>query len=442
MSSLCLKGAEVLLGQGPGARLERADVVVVDGRIAHVGANGPACERTLDLKGLVVLPGLIDTQVHFREPGIEHKEDLRTGSRGAAQGGVTGVFEMPNTKPATTDRSRLIEKLRRAAGRMHCHFAFYAGATPQNFAELPEMEKVEGCVGVKIFMGSSTGDLLVPDDDSLRLVLGNLGRRPAVHAEDEPRLRERRKIVEERPGQVRFHPEWRDVEACLRATQRVVRIALETGRPVHILHVSSAEEMAFLRTQPKPQVSVETLPQYLLLAAPECYERLGTLAQMNPPIRDQRHQDAIWRAVLDGTVDILGSDHAPHTREEKAGTYPNTPSGMAGVQTIVPLMLDQVNKGRLSLQRLVELMNQNPVRLFQIKNKGAIDVGYDADFTVVDMNRRWRITNDWIESKCGWTPFDELEIQGAPRFTIVGGHIAMQEGELTEAKGQPILFHH
>jgi dihydroorotase len=417
-----------------------ADVGVRRGRITRVGAllaKGAAV--VLDARGLFVLPGVIDTQVHFREPGLTHKEDLATGSAAAVLGGVTSVFEMPNTDPPTTTAEALADKLRRAAGRAACDYAFYVGATGENTDALASLESTPGCCGVKVFMGSSTGSLLLADDEGVLSVLRATRRRVAVHAEDEGRLRER-KAVFAQPGRPQSHPVWRDAEVALRATTRLLSLAREAGRRVHVLHVTTAEEMDLLARH-REVATVEVTPQHLTLEAPECYERLGTLAQMNPPIRDARHRAALWRALGLGFVDLVGSDHAPHTLEEKARPYPESPSGMAGVQTLLPLLLDHAHAGRLSLPRLVDLTSTGPARVFGLQGKGRIAEGADADLVLVDRARRRTITNAWIRSRCGWTPFDGREVTGWPVATILRGRVVMRDDELLgPPSGQPLRF--
>jgi dihydroorotase len=428
-------GATVVNHDGEGIR----DIGVTEGRIAAIGSLGRASAgETIDCKGLHILPGVIDTQVHFREPGLTHKEDLETGSLAAVMGGVTAVFEMPNTNPATVTAEALAAKLAAARGRMHCDPAFWVGGTHDNVADLPELERLPGAAGIKVFMGSSTGSLLVEDDAGVRAILAATGRRAAFHSEDEARLRER--MGERIPGDPSSHPVWRDPETALRCTRRLVALAHETGARIHVLHISTAEEIAFL-TGHKDVATCEATPHHLTLAAPDCYQRLGTYAQMNPPVRDESHRNAIWRGVREGVVDCLGSDHAPHTHEEKSHAYPQTHSGMTGVQTLVPIMLDHVNAGRLTLARLVDLTSAGPKRLFGIANKGRIAAGYDADLTIVDMKKRETIRNSWIASRCGWTPYDGVDVVGWPVATIVRGRGIMREGELRiPARGEPISF--
>jgi dihydroorotase len=416
-----------------------ADVAVKDGRIAAIGTVSGDAAEVVDATGLHVLPGVIDSQVHFREPGLEHKEDLATGTAAAAMGGVTAIFEMPNTTPNTLDGADLADKLARAKGRAWCDHAFFIGAAEENADKLGELELLPGCSGVKVFMGSSTGSLLVSDDDTLREVLRHGRRRVAIHSEDETRLRERLALVKD-GADPSMHPVWRDAETAIRATNRLMRLARETGRRVHVLHVTTAEEIDILAAN-KDLATVEITPNHLTMVAPDCYQRLGTLAQMNPPVRDARHRDGLWRGIAQGIADCIGSDHAPHTLEEKAKPYPKSPSGMTGVQTLVPIMLDHVNAGRLSLERFVDLTSAGPARIYNVAAKGRLAVGYDADITVIDLKAKRTITNKWIASRCGWTPFDGMTVTGWPKMTIVRGLTVMREDELIGTpQGAPVRF--
>jgi dihydroorotase len=414
------------------------DIGVREGRVAEIGAlSAAAAETRIDCRGLHILPGVIDSQVHFREPGLVHKEDLETGSRAAALGGVTAVFEMPNTDPTTTSAEALADKLARAKGRMHCDFAFWVGGTHQNVAKLSELERLPGAAGIKVFMGSSTGRLLVADDEGVLAILNQIRRRTAFHSEDEARLGDRKALrVADDPSS---HPVWRDEIAALRSTERLIRLARLARAQVHVLHISTREEMDFLASA-KDVASCEATPHHLTLSA-EDYPRLGTKMQMNPPVRGRGHRDAIWRGIQAGVVDVLGSDHAPHTLEEKARPYPESPSGMTGVQTLVPIMLDHVNAGRLTLPRFVDLTSAGPQRLFGIAGKGRIAAGYDADFTIVDMKRRETIRDSWIVSRSRWTPYDGKKVTGWPVGTMVRGRRVMWEGELTTpATGEAVRF--
>ena len=432
---LILRGGEVMTPSGRG----HADVGVRGGRIAAIGDLSQASAgEVFDATGLMVLPGVIDTQVHFREPGLEWKEDLESGSRGAVLGGVTAVFEMPNTRPTTTDPDALNDKLRRAANRMHCDHAFYVGATHENAHTLGELERMKGICGVKVFMGASTGDLLIADDAGIESVMRNITRRAAFHSEDEARLAERRPLARE--GDWTSHPEVRDVEAAVKSTNRLMAMAKRLGKRVHVLHVTTAEEVDIIGAH-KDFATMEVCPQHLTFAGPEVYERLKGLAQMNPPIRDAHAREGLWRAVNQGIADVIGTDHAPHTLEEKAKPYPASPSGMPGVQTVVPVMLTHVADGKLTLERFVDLMCHGPQRIWGIAGKGRLAVGYDADFTVVDLKARRTITNAEQANKSGWTPFDGFEAKAWPVATIIRGSVVMREDEvIAPSLGQPCRF--
>ncbi|MDP3383125.1 MAG: dihydroorotase [Phenylobacterium sp.] len=432
---LIVHGGEVVNHDGRGG----ADVGVRDGKIVAIGdlSQASAAER-FDATGLHVLPGVIDTQVHFREPGLEWKEDLESGSRGAVLGGVVAVFEMPNTEPTTTDPDALADKLARAKGRMHCDHAFYVGGTHENATFLGELERLPGCCGIKVFMGASTGTLLVQDDEGVEQVLRHINRRAAFHSEDEYRLADRRHLA--RTGDWTSHPEVRDAEAAIQSTERLLRLARKLGKRIHVLHVTTAEEVEILARN-KDVASVEMTPQHLTLEGPEAYERLKGFAQMNPPIRDAAHRAGLWRGMAAGVTDVIGSDHAPHTREEKARPYPASPSGMPGVQTLVPVMLTHVADGRLSLERFVDLTSHGANRLFGLADKGRLAVGYDADLTIVDLKARRTITHAAQANRAGWTPFDGMEAKGWPMATIIRGRVVMRDDEVVaEGIGEPVRF--
>ena len=431
---MIVKNGTVYLPGGPVS----ADIGVIGGKIAAIGAISGDAGEVIDCTGLHVLPGVIDSQVHFREPGLEHKEDLESGSRAAVMGGVTAVFEMPNTKPNTDTADRVADKLARAHHRMWCDHAFYVGATSSNAESLKELERLPGTAGVKIFMGASTGDLLVADDGALARVLANGKRRVAIHAEDEFRMNERADLRV--TGDPSSHPVWRDDESAILATRRILRLAREAKRRIHILHITTPAELELI-AQHKDIATCEVTPQHLTLAGEEAYPRLGTYAQMNPPIRSGAHRDGLWHWLAQGVPDVIGSDHAPHTIEEKSKTYPDTPSGMPGVQTLLPLLLDHMHHGRLSMQRLIDLTSAGAQRIFGLVGKGRIAAGYDADFTIVDLKKRWTVTEDWLQSRCGWSPFTGMKLTGKPIGTIIRGHRVMWEDTLADsAIGEPVRF--
>lgn len=418
---------------------EEADIGVKDGQIAAIGdLAGDVGEKVISARGLHVLPGVIDTQVHFREPGMIHKEDLASGSLAAIMGGVTAVFEMPNTNPPTVNAKRLKDKLALAKGRMWCDHAFYMGASPENVDDLKKLEQLPGVCGVKMFIGASTGSLLIPDDATIFAAMKSGKRRMAIHSEDQERLEARKNLRVE--GDPSSHPVWRDEDSAIIATKRILNLAKKAKRAIHVLHVTTHQEMALL-AKAKDLASVEVTPQHLTLSAPECYERLGTYAQMNPPIRGKEHLEGLWKGIWEGVVDVIGSDHAPHTLEEKDRDYPESPSGMPGVQTLLPLLLNHVAEGRLDIHKLVALTSANAHKIFGLKTKGVFEKGKDADFTLVDLNAKWRIDKSWLKSKCKWSPFDGMEITGKPVGTIIRGRVVMRDGEIRgDARGAPLKF--
>lgn len=431
---LIIRGAEIVNHAGRAI----ADIGISDGKFKEFGDLSLAhAENVYDAHGLTAIPGVIDSQVHFREPGLEWKEDLESGSRAAVMGGVVAVFEMPNTQPNTTDEETFLDKMARANNRMHCDYAFYVGGTTENTPILPELERLSGCCGVKVFMGASTGSLLVADDEGVEKILKMTRRRVAFHSEDEYRLAERRSLAIE--GDWNSHEIVRDATSAIQSTRRLLNLAKRHNAKIHVLHVSTADEMDILLDY-KDIATVEVTPQHLTLNS-SYYNKIHGFAQMNPPIRDQYHVDGLWRGLLNGVVDVIGSDHAPHTIEEKLKPYPKSPSGMPGVQTLLPIMLMHVAKGTLSLERLVDLTSAGPARIFQLVNKGRMAVGYDADITLIDLKAKYTILNEDQESKCKWTPFHEFDVQGQVKSTIIRGNIIMRDGELNlKGLGKPCKF--
>jgi dihydroorotase len=419
-------------------KLTQTDIGLSGNKIKKIGKIELNSSKVYDATDKVVLPGIIDTQTHFREPGSTDVEDLESGSRAAVLGGVTSLFEMPNTNPPTSNLVEFDKKLQLAKNRMHSNYAFYFGATPENTEQLSKLKDVEGCCGVKLFAGSSTGKLLVDKEADIEKVISSSDRVVSIHSEDEEILNLRKKFIKE--GDVHSHPEWRNTECAISSTRRVVKIAERYNKKIHVLHVTTKEEVDFLAMH-KKNVTFEITPQHLTLYAPDCYDKLGTYAQMNPPLRTKEHYDRLWVAIKNNIVDVLGSDHAPHSKENKNKNYPNTPSGMPGVQTIFPIMLDHVNNGKLTLEQLIKLMCENPCKIFGIKNKGYLKEGYDADLTIADMNKEVTIKDEMIASKCGWTPFNNHKVKGFPVGTIVNGNLVMSDGKvIVESKGTPLKF--
>ena len=419
-------------------KLIKSDIGLYENKIKKIGNIEENNSKVYDASGKVVLPGIIDTQVHFREPGSTDAEDLESGSRAAVLGGVTSLFEMPNTNPPTANLVEFEKKLKAAKNRMHSNYAFYFGATPDNTDQLSKLKNLAGCCGIKLFAGSSTGNLLVAEEDDIDKVFQNASKVVAVHSEDEAILNINKKLIKE--GDVHTHPVWRSAECAISSTRRIVRIANRYKKKAHVLHITTKEEIDFL-SQHKGNITFEITPQHLTIYAPDCYDKLGTYAQMNPPLRDKSHYDRLWYAVRNNLNDTIGSDHAPHLKENKDKDYPNSPSGMPGVQTLMPVMLNHVNDGKLTLNQLMNLVCENPIKIFGIQNKGFIKEGFDADFTIVDMNKIIEIKNENIESKCRWTPFNGDKFKGTPTHTIIAGNIKMQDGKiLGEPDGQPLRF--
>ena len=434
MLDLIIKNGTCYIGDN----LEKLDLGIQNGKISHIGnLKEEKSKNTIDVTNKIVLPGLMDTQVHFREPGSVDAEDLHSGSRAAIVGGITSVFEMPNTNPPTTNFEEFQKKIN-IGKRMYCNHAFYFGATAENYQLLEKLKDLDGCCGIKLFAGSSTGNLLVDKEDDIEKVFKHASKVVAVHSEDEEILKLRKKLIEN--GNVKTHPVWRNEEVAISSTRKIVKIAKRLNKKAHILHVTTKEEVDFL-SQNKGNVTFEITPQHLTIYAPDCYDNLGSYAQMNPPIRDKSHYDRLWYAVRNNYNDTIGSDHAPHLKINKEKPYPNSPSGMPGVQTILPVMLNHMNNGKINLNQIVNFLCKNPVKIFGIKNKGYIKKNFDADLTIVDLKKEIEIKNENIESKCGWSPFNGYKFKGVPIYTIIGGDIKMQDGKIIgEPTGKPLSF--
>ena len=433
-SSLTIRNADVVL---PG-KIQKTNVSVINGVIIAIGSKISEVGEVIDAEGLFLIPGIIDPQVHFREPGADHKEDLHSGSCAAAAGGVTSFLDMPNNNPPVTTIKRMAEKKQLAAEKSVVNYGFFIGATPDN---LEELNAVENVCGIKIFMGASTGDLLVDDPDILESIFANGKKLIAVHAEDESILQENRRLMKG-INDVRVHSRIRDESAALSATKLAVRLSLKYLRRLHILHLTTEEECDFLRTLPREHhISTEVCPQHLVLTSPECYEHLGTKAQMNPPIRSKRHTVALWQALKDGIIDCIATDHAPHTLAEKKQPYGRSPSGMPGVETSLALMLDRVNRDLCTLPEVVYWMSESPARLYKMHGKGRIEVGQDADLALIDMSFKKKVTNGKLHTRVNWSPFDGVELQGWPVRTIVNGQTVFLNGEVNKSvRGKEICF--
>jgi len=437
-SCLFIRHARVLL---PTGEFFEGDVQIRDRQIVQVAPEIPATtvtatDKEIDATGLTLLPGVIDPQVHFREPGLEHKEDLFTASCACARGGVTSFLEMPNTRPLTTTQAALNDKLQRAAGKCLVNYGFFIGATPEN---LPDLIDAKPTCGIKIFMGSAHGHLLVDREESLEPIFAQGRRLIAVHAEDQARINQRR---QEFAGitDPAIHSTIQDNQAALNATQLALKLSKKYQRRLHILHLSTAEEAELLRHDKPSWVTAEVTPQHLLLNT-SAYEKIGTLAQMNPPLRSPHDNEVLWQALLDGVIDFIATDHAPHTLEEKAKGYPNTPSGMPGVETSLPLMLTQAMQGLCTVAQVSNWMSTAVAKAYGIPNKGAIAPGYDADLVLVDLDNYHPVLREEVLTKCGWSPFEGWNLTGWPVYTIVGGQVVYEKGQLhTDVRGEALTF--
>ena len=434
MKNILIKNGHLVNSQS----ISREDILVKNGKINSIGNISKSDSyHIIDATNKYIFPGIIDPQVHFRDPGLTHKEDLRTGSMAAAAGGVTTFFEMPNTNPATTTIEKLEKKYETAAKKSLVNYSFFLGATTDN---IDEIEKMKGNCGLKIFMGSSTGDLLVDNDHALEKIFASCKSVIAVHAEDEQTLKDSAKFTT--GSDFANHTKARPVEAAVRATQKAIDLALKYNRKLHVLHLSTAEEVEIIRQHKSTGlITCETTPQHLLMEAPDIYNKIGSFAQMNPPIRTKRHQKELWSGLMDGTINCIATDHAPHTLEEKNLPYGQAPSGMPGVETSLTLILNEVSKGKISLKDVVKWMSENPAKLYNIRNKGFLKAGYDADITIIDMDKEKVISNDFMKTKCGWTAFNGFTTKGWPITTIVNGEIVYDKETLNmEVRGRKVSF--
>lgn len=433
-ASLLIQNARILL---PNGEFQVGEVFMRGDKIQTIGNDltEPA-DRIIDAHGLTLLPGVIDPQVHFREPGLEHKEDLTTATRACAKGGVTSFLEMPNTRPPTTTQAILDDKLQRAAQKCLVNYGFFMGATPEN---LPDLRDANPTPGIKVFMGTAHGPLKMDDEAALTAVFAEGDRLIAVHAEDQARINARRKrfVGATDPA---VHSQIQDPEAALLATKLALKLSRQYQRRLHILHLSTGIEAELLRQDKPTWVTAEVTPQHLLLNA-DAYAKIGTLAQMNPPLRTSEDNEILWQALLEGVIDFIATDHAPHTLEEKAKGYPQSPSGMPGVETSLPLMLTQAMTGRCSVAQVCHWMSTGPAQAYRIPNKGAILPGYDADLVLVDLDTYRPVQRDQLETKCGWSPFEGWKLTGWPVLTVVGGQVVFEDGHIhSEVRGQALRF--
>lgn len=439
------------------------DVYIRHGKIVAIAPSLNLADLSTDepieiieAQGLTLMAGVIDPQVHFREPGLEHKEDLRTASHACAKGGVTSFLEMPNTRPLTITQAALDDKLSRAASKCVVNYGFFIGATGE---VLPDLLNANPTCGIKIFMGSMHGALLVDQEEVLDRIFSQGDRLIAVHAEDQARIAQRRIEFADSKDPAK-HSLIQDNQAALNATKLAVKLANKYHRRLHILHMSTGEEAEFLRDNKPAWVTAEVTPQHLLMNI-SAYAKIGSLAQMNPPLRSPRDQEILWQALLDGVIDFIATDHAPHTLEEKGLAHlpspeaqpetssadtvllepANVPSGMTGVETSLPLMLTEAMKGRCTVHQVSKWMSSNVAKGYKIANKGEIRVGWDADLVLVDLHNYKPVRNEELLTKCGWSSFAGWELTGWAVTTIVGGQVVYANGKVNpDVRGQALQF--
>lgn len=442
MQSILIKNARII-NEGT---ISEADVFVKNGRIEKIASSiDLKADMELNAEGKYLMPGIIDDQVHFREPGLTHKSDLYTEPRAAVAGGTTSFMEMPNTKPPAVTQERLEEKYQTAAQKSLANYSFFMGATNDNLEEVLKTDIKTVC-GVKIFMGSSTGNMLVDNQTALEGLFSKVPMLIATHCEDEATIRANAAIYKEKYGEevpIRCHPEIRNAEGCLISSKLAIALAKEHNTRLHILHISTKDELDLFDNQTllkEKRITSEVCVHHLYFNASQ-YDTLGTQIKCNPAIKDSSHQEALFPALLDNRLDIIATDHAPHTWDEKQGTYFKAPSGVPLVQHSLNVMLEFYHQGKISLEKIVEKMCHAPADCFRIDNRGYIREGYWADLVLVDVEKEWKVQKDNIHYKCNWSPFENHTFKGNVEATIVSGHLAYKDGQFFEdKKGERLLF--
>ena len=423
-------------------RIVEGDLRVSNGLIKTVapfgGLQPEIGELVIDGTGLHLLPGVIDPHVHFRDPGNPEKEDLESGSRAAAAGGITSFLDMPNTSPNATNRLALEEKIAAAAKKAVTHHGFFIGATTNNVSDLQSVQGMDGICGIKIFMGSSTGNLLVHEQKHLEHIFANTGGIIATHAEDEIRLQSRIAEFKHRTD-IAAHAECRDIECALIATKRATALAKDHSHRLHIVHLTSGKEADWLSSKKGDLITTEVCTQHLTFDQDDV-EKLGVRALMNPPIRYTEDKEKLWSRLKDGTIDCIVTDHAPHTLEAKSVGFPKAPAGMPGVETSLPRMLTHAKEGKCSISDIVKWMCAGPAKVYEIKNKGSLIEGFDGDLTLVDLENHRIIQDSDTWTRVGWTPYDGMELTGWPMYTIVDGNIVHKRDSGGALRGSSVAL--
>ncbi len=435
VESVLIKNVEIVSEKG----VVTGDVFFENNVITDIAPSiSKHAELEINDSGLTLLPGVIDPHVHFREPGSEQKETLYTGSKAAASGGVTTFFDMPNTSPATVTLKALEAKKMLAAQTSLINYNFFVGATTNN---LDVLKQVENIPGIKIYVGSSTGTLLVDQDEPLEAIFRDTKHIIAVHSEDEKMIQEKQ-LEYAGSSNVLDHEKIRSAEGALKCTQRLIALAKKYQHRLHICHLTTKQEVALLRNlSSRGLITSEVTPQHMFTYAPDIYEKWGTKAQINPPIRHRDHQEVLFKALQEGVIDCMASDHAPHLEEEKNQSFPHAPSGMPGVETSLPLMLDAVHNGHFSIEQLVNVMSKTPASIYNIQKRGALTVGHYADAVLVDRHGTHTITKDNVYTKSGWSIFEGQSLKGKIVATFVNGSPVFREGDFFEdKKGMEVAF--
>lgn len=423
-----------------------ADLYIKDGFIDEIAPsiNRPA-DREINAEGLWAMPGIIDDQVHFRDPGLTHKADLYTEPRAAVAGGVTSFMEMPNTKPPALTQELLQQKYDRAAEVSLANYSFFMGASNDNIEEVLKTDGNSVC-GIKVFMGSSTGNMLVDDEKTLENLFSQVPLLIATHCEDEATIRKKMVEYEEKYGAdipMSAHPLIRNVEGCYKSSSFAIELAKQYNTRLHILHISTEEELALFRNDiplSQKRITSEVCVHHLYFDADQ-YATLGSQIKCNPAIKEARHREALLPALMDNRLDIIATDHAPHTWEEKQSKYAGAPSGVPLIQHTLNVMVEFVQANKISMEKVVDKMCHAPAQCFEIDRRGYLREGFWADVVLVDPNERWAVTKDNIHYKCGWSPFEGHTFTGKVKHTIVSGHLAYEDGTFNESKkGERMAF--
>ncbi|MCP3931029.1 MAG: dihydroorotase [Bacteroidetes bacterium] len=442
MNSILLKNA-FIVNEG---RIQNGDILIKNGRIDRIAPIiDSLAQKEIDAEGKYIIPGIIDDQVHFREPGLTHKAEIYTEAKAAVAGGVTSFMEMPNTKPAALTQELLEEKYQVAAKTSLSNYSFYMGASNDNLEEVLKTNPKDVC-GIKIFMGSSTGNMLVDDATTLEGLFSRVSMLIATHCEDEDTIRNNMDLYRQKYGEevpIECHPEIRNTEGCLKSSTLAVDLAKKHDARLHILHLSTEDELSLFRNDiplKDKRITAEVCAHHLYFNKSD-YARLGTQIKCNPAVKEANHQEALFAAMLDDRLDVIATDHAPHTWDEKQNTYFKAPSGVPLVQHSLNVLLEFFHQGKISLERIVEKMCHAPAICFNVKNRGFLREGYWADLAIVDLQKKWEVEKNNIHYKCGWSPFEGHNFIGKMETTIVNGHIAYNQGQFfEEQKGKRLIF--